>query len=579
MVIALFLFLWSAFNLASCSKLLVQQETTFYPEPSELLRMEATAGSYPDADMVYLLDEVVTEVSESGESLKTVHMVVKVLTEYGKSHGECEIGFNFRTETVTLLYARTIHPDGSVISLKKDAIKTITPHSRFPKYDDYKEMSFSMPGIGIGSIIDYKYVKKSTPDIDGEFNCHFFFQDSNPILVSRHKVIAPEAMEINFYLRNPLNGLNQAPVVSSGEGKRSYLWEYKNIPQIPDEERMPPSEDIAFQLYGTTMSSWDDFCGWWWSQAKEKSEADRAINEKVRELTGDLNGVNEKSVALFDYVKKDIRYVQISLGKSGLVPKSASEVYENKYGDCKDRSALLISMLRAAGIAAYYVLIPTRSTGNLIKDFPYPFQFNHCIVAIETDDGFQFFDPIATDSRHDDLPGMDQDRDVMVIKEGNPVFCKTPLGDAKANGTFSQKRILINPDGSAIINLSEQYVGSAETSVRSNLSETLPTDLRKSLEEFVYKNFQGARLVDYSYSDPLDLSSKLQTSLKCHANQYYGKAGDMIILPDLGDCGDCPAAGPVERKHPIVLRQDPLRGMRCALIFQEGLMSILCRTV
>jgi hypothetical protein len=41
-------------------------------------------------------------------------------------------------------------------------------------------------------------------------------------------------------------------------------------------------------------------------------------------------------------------------------------------------------MLKEAGIPAQYVLIPTDSVGNLIEDFPYPFQFNHCIVVLVT---------------------------------------------------------------------------------------------------------------------------------------------------------------------------------------------------
>jgi hypothetical protein len=36
-------------------------------------------------------------------------------------------------------------------------------------------------------------------------------------------------------------------------------------------------------------------------------------------------------------------------------------------------------MLNEAGIPAYYALIPTHDVGNLVRDFPHPFQFDHCI--------------------------------------------------------------------------------------------------------------------------------------------------------------------------------------------------------
>jgi hypothetical protein len=283
-----------------------------------------------------------------------------------------------------------------------------------------------------------------------------------------------------------------------------------------------------------------------------------------------LKGSDEKIAALFNYVKKDVRYVTISLGKSGWIPKTATEVYENKYGDCKDKSTLLIAMLREVGITAHYVLIPTRSRGDLIKEFPYPFQFNHCIVAIERAGGIQYLDPTSKMNRYDYLPAGDQDREVIVIKEGKPVLGRTPLADAYANGTIAQKSIRVKQDGSATLDVNRQYIGPAEASARSSFSETLQTDLLKFFEEIAYENFQGAKLVEYSYSDPLDLSREFRMSMKCNANQYCSKASDMLILPDLSSCGECPAVGPNERKHPIQLKSRSFKRNEVRVIIPVG---------
>ena len=124
----------------------------------------------------------------------------------------------------------------------------------------------------------------------------------------------------------------------------------------------------------------------------------------------------------------EIRYVFIDLGKSGYEPENAKKVFENKYGDCKDKSTLLISMLRVAGIPAYYVLIPTSSVGNLIKDFPYPFQFNHCIVVYKNEGKYHFLDPVAENYRFNYLPGSDQERDVLIFDNKKIVFDENSLG-------------------------------------------------------------------------------------------------------------------------------------------------------
>ena len=47
---------------------------------------------------------------------------------------------------------------------------------------------------------------------------------------------------------------------------------------------------------------------------------------------------------------KDIRYTGIEFGEAALQPAPAAEVLKRHYGDCKDKAAFLVAMLRAAGI-------------------------------------------------------------------------------------------------------------------------------------------------------------------------------------------------------------------------------------
>ena len=550
---AFFLLLMGLVATACCVKPAFMQEANLAPEPSDLTKMEATSSSFPEADIVYLLEEVVKEVSETGESKETARIAFKILTEKGKIYSNCEEGFNSQNESLSLLYARTINPDGSIVSLRKDAIRVDSPYIEETEYSDFKEMHFSMPAIEIGSIVEYLYVKRQAPVIGDSFNDRFQFQGFHPVLLSRYKIIAPESMQIHFHLRNPLDGLNPSPLESSGNGKKTYLWEYENIPPIHHEESMPPAEEIAFQLYATTMYSWEDFAAWWWPQVNRKPDPDPRILEIVAGLTSELPTTEKKIRALFEYVKREIRYVSISLGKCGYIPEAASEVIKNKYGDCKDKSTLLISMLRAAGIPAHYVLIPTASTANLVNEFPYPFQFNHCIVAAETMDGLRFMDPTSTYNRYDYLPVEDQDRGALLIKGGNPVLYRTPLTEGRADGIVSHRQIDIEHDGSAIITESRQFLGSTESFARSVFSETSGAELRKMFEGIAFRNWQGAELVKYSHSDLSDITTDFQAHLTYHSNQYFARAGDMIILPNLGENRMCFSSGTAKRKHPIIL--------------------------
>ena len=186
--------------LASCTIDLVKTKRELDPEVSKLIQAVPLSGSYPDASIIYLLDEGIEEVFSDGRCSNTYHMVFKIVSERGKDYANCEIGYNSRTETVNLLYARTITPEGKIIPLKKNAIKVITPYSEYPSYSDYKELTFSMPAVGIDCVIDYKYVKKQKPHIEGEFSSYFFVQTYNPALLSRYKIITPEDMNLKYLL-------------------------------------------------------------------------------------------------------------------------------------------------------------------------------------------------------------------------------------------------------------------------------------------------------------------------------------------------------------------------------------------
>lgn len=139
------------------------------PEVARLLAGLPKKEAYPDAHVIYLVSESEEEVFEGGRSREVSRDVFLVVSERGKEYGNITIGFNARYETVRLDYARTITPEGKVLPVRANAVKVVTPYSDYPSYSDYKELTFSLPGVIEGAVVDYRTIREASPSSKGPF--------------------------------------------------------------------------------------------------------------------------------------------------------------------------------------------------------------------------------------------------------------------------------------------------------------------------------------------------------------------------------------------------------------------------
>src|SRR4029077_12588774 len=143
------------------------------------------------------------------------------------------------------------------------------------------------------------------------------------------------------------------------------------------------------------FTDWQQMGTWYRNLVSGRTDASPEIKQKVDALTvGSLTPVG-KMIRLARLVQHDIPYVAIELGIGGWQPHSAPDVFTHHYGDCKDKTTLMSSMLHEVGIDSYYVSINTER-GSVTPDVPAHLAFNHVIIAIKLPDAVDDPSLVAT---------------------------------------------------------------------------------------------------------------------------------------------------------------------------------------
>lgn len=235
------------------------------------------------------------------------------------------------------------------------------------------------------------------------------------------------------------------------------------------------------------------------------------IRELAAELTGGLQEPRQRLEALLAYLRQKVRYVAVEVGIGGYRPSPPAEVLSRKWGDCKDKSLLLVDLLRQVGIAAYPALILSARDRRIETAFPSPSQFNHLIVAVPRDavatgdgdpvaDGYLFLDPTQTLGSARWLhPGV-QDQDALIVTEDGGFLARTPLQPRHEN-RFLAVDLKVSPEGNAAGRAGLLLEGSVAVPFLQEMKNAPPEQMAENALSIFNGLLPGARLSEVSWGD------------------------------------------------------------------------------
>ena len=495
---------------------------------------EITLEKYPDADAVLVKSIRDIEYFPDGTYADQDENWVKILTEKGRrDESEISVSFSSRYGGAEIVSVCVVGTNGVERAIDIAAtMKETTDNSSMSEniYDPmHRKISCAVPGLKVGETIHTVIRRKTFKSrVEGQFADMAVFEWECPIIDSVFRVTAPKDLPLRkMAVRHSLGNVSETHVTNE-DGRVVHTWRAANTPQAFKEPDTPPFYSIVENVQVSTAEGWDELSRWYWNLSlPHLAKTTEAITNKVLEVAKSADGFDATVRAIYKWVAQEIRYMGLTMEDTspGYAPHDVNITFDNRYGVCRDKAALLVAMLRIAGIEAYPVLIHNGAKKD--PEVPSPF-FNHAIVAAANpaydpslglddrrDGKYVLMDPTDESSR-DIMPAYLSNCSYLVARPDGETLRTSPVPPAEPdNALVVDATGVLSGDGSVLLTQNLVFNGVNDNVFRQALLRRKPDSRRKMFETILRNRFPGAELMqcDIEPSDLQDTSRPLTVKL------------------------------------------------------------------
>jgi hypothetical protein len=232
--------------------------------------------------------------------------------------------------------------------------------------------------VRAGDIVDYAYtIEGSSPAMSGKFGGAVALQFQQPVERAVTRLVWPASRRL--YLKNHLTDIKPATVRKTNVVE--FTWAVSNAPGLRLEPATPAWYDPYPWVQMSEFQKWPDVNRWVSRMFTTNSAPSPELARKIYEWK-QLPEPEDRVLTALRYVQEEIRTLGMEDGPAGSEPAQPSVVLARRYGDSKDKSFLLATMLRALKIEAFPMLVNDRRRQELAELEPSAAVFNHVLVQV-----------------------------------------------------------------------------------------------------------------------------------------------------------------------------------------------------
>jgi len=466
---------------------------------------EVTREQFMEATILFERDAYTLDA----EGRVTLHhsMIYRIETQEGvNGWSESSEHWNPWYQKQPEIHARVIQADGKVSQLDQ---KTITDgpakESDEDTYTDERIRKAPLPGLALGAIVEEETVlEDKSPFFSGGGVYRRYFSRSAPVVRTELLVEAPVGLKLRYDARL-LPQLSVTKEERAGTQLLKFDQGYLAAEEDSDID-LPTHESPSAMVEFSTGGSWGAVASAYRQLAEPQIDPEKVRGMLPKEASASRLETIQHIVSR---LHKEIRYTGIEFGQSSLQPQTASEVIKRHYGDCKDKAALLVGLLRAAGIAANLALLDSGPGADVTPELPGMNEFDHAIVYVPGDtvqkEPALWIDATAEFAEIPSLPSMDQGRLALIIAEGTTGLTETPEARPEDNSLTEDREIVMAEYGPSHITETTLTRGEVDETYRSDFGGTETRETKTNLENYAKEEYLAKALTKVDHGDGTDI--------------------------------------------------------------------------
>lgn len=366
--------------------------------------------------------------------------------------------------------------------------------------------------VRVGDALEVAYtIHGDNPVFEGRYVDSFLMGWWVPVDRQRLRVLIPAGRALRWW------SYSNAPAPSEREagGLRELRWDLRDLPPIQADGDTPVWYRAFPEIGLGEFATWADVAAW-----SVNLYPDTPLPKDLAPRIEDWRGLateEERLQAALDFVQNEIRYFGLELGVGTHRANPPALVLLRRFGDCKDKAALLCALLKALDIDARPALVHTALRHKLKDEAPSPLAFNHVIVCVNRGAGRVWVDPTRIHQR-----GRAEDRHLppygyaLVVAPDSRDLTTVEQPGTETPGIDLRERFdMPSFDEAAALTVVTRFSGHNAEEMRARLADTTRPVIEKE-----YLNYYAQRYPDIAAGGDLEVTDCPVTNILTVTEHY-----------------------------------------------------------